>query len=101
MTTESRPTGARPTSRWTPTQSREERQANKDHFRANKDAISDQFPRHWIAIYGGDRVVGFEDGKDLIAHMNELDDFTRGCSYWVNTLKPPQRPLITSVFRRR
>jgi hypothetical protein len=101
MTTESSPTETRPTVRWTAAESREERRRNKEHFSVNETEIRRRFPHHWIVIYECDQVLGFEDGKGLIEHMNTLDDFTRGCSYWVNTLNSNRRPRITNAFRRQ
>ena len=101
MTTESKPAVGRPTSRWSGEQAREERDQNKKHLLANKDEIQKRFPQHWIVIYGCHQVVGFERTSDLLSHMSQLDDFTRVCSYWVNTLGLPNSPQVSSNLLHR
>ena len=99
MTTASRPHNATLRPRWTDDEAKAEKRRNKGTWSRQKSELRKQFPHHWIVIYAGDTVEGFEDGQSLIQHMNTLDDFTRGCSYWLPPPAERRSRFITNARR--
>lgn len=100
MPTASRPRNASVRPRWTADEARREKQANKDYWSRHESELRQRFPAHWIVIYAGDQVSGFSSGESLIQHMNTLDDFTRGCSYWIPPASERKAHFITNARRR-
>ena len=82
MTTESRSKAARPTESWTIEDHRAERARNRSFWHSHGPELIKRYPDHSIVVYGGGTAVAFDEGEELIAHLNALDDFTRGAMYW-------------------
>ena len=97
MTTESKPSTARPTDTWTLAEHRAERARNRAWWDAHQAALLERFPDHWIVIHGGPDgccVVAETDGEALLQRLLQLDDFTRGAMHWA---WPPLRSPRAAV----
>ena len=98
MTTETKPKSQRPTDSWTIDEHRAERARNKSFWNAHRAELLERFPGHFIVVYGGGTPVACTDGKELIEHLNTLDDFTRGAMHWA---WPPTRNSRVSISKAR
>lgn len=100
MTTDSKPQPTRPTLSWTLEEHRAERRRNREYWEAHQEELLATFPDHMIIVYGGDQVAAYVDGRSLIEHLNELDDFTRAAMNWAWPPKRSPRALVGRTTAR-
>lgn len=100
MTTETESTPTARTPRWSAEESRAERNRNKAYWAEHAKSLRNQYPGHWIIIYGGDRVVAVETVDEMVMHSLGMDDFTRRCSYRIPPRRNEPRARVVNMRQR-
>ena len=61
------------------------RERNHQFFLANSSELFDQYPNHWLLLYGDQTVEAFEDTLDCIDHRDALDRDASWRTVWIGT----------------